>query len=109
LKKSHSTPRHHHERFDGRGYPLGLKGEDIPLFSRIILIGDTFDAMTSTRPYRKGLKYEVAFNELREFSGEQFDPALVEHFISAIEEDRAEGTSTFYLKIIDSTFKKDAA
>ncbi|EQC44413.1 HD-GYP domain-containing protein, partial [Bacteriovorax sp. DB6_IX] len=60
----------------GRGYPDGLKGEDIPLFSRIILIADTFDAMTSSRPYRKGLDYEIAYAELEEFSGSQFDPEL---------------------------------
>ena len=61
--------KHHHERYDGRGYPDGLKGEDIPLFSRIILIADTFDAMTSSRTYRKALDYQIAYDELVEFSG----------------------------------------
>lgn len=101
--------KHHHERYDGRGYPDGLKGEDIPLFSRIILIADTFDAMTSTRPYRKGLHYDVAFAELEEFAGSQFDPNLVKDFISAMTKDRAEKSDTFSLKIIAGEFKKEAA
>ncbi|MCO4793879.1 MAG: HD-GYP domain-containing protein [Bacteriovoracaceae bacterium] len=101
--------KHHHERFDGRGYPDGMAGEDIPLYSRIILIADTFDAMTSTRPYRKGLPYEVAFEELREFAGSQFDPGLVEYFIKAMERDKSRNVSSFSLDIIDGEFKKDAA
>lgn len=101
--------KHHHERYDGRGYPDGMAGEDIPLYSRIILIADTFDAMTSTRPYRKGLPYEVAFEELREFAGSQFDPNLVEYFIKAMEKDQASNQPTFALGIIDGEFKKDAA
>ena len=99
----------HHERYDGRGYPDGLKGEDIPLYSRIILIADTFDAMTSTRPYRKGLPYEVAFNELEEFSGSQFDPELVVHFIKAMQKEEAKDEKTFKLTIIDGDFEKQAA
>ena len=101
--------KHHHERYDGRCYPDGMAGEDIPLYSRIILIADTFDAMTSTRPYRKGLPYEVAFEELREFAGSQFDPNLVEFFIKAMERDQAQNQPTFALGIIDGEFKKDAA
>jgi putative nucleotidyltransferase with HDIG domain len=101
--------KHHHERFDGRGYPDGLAGDDIPLYSRIILIADTFDAMTSTRPYRKGLPYEVAFNELEEFSGSQFDPELVKHFISAMTKEDSKGEETFELNIVEGEFKKDAA
>ena len=75
--------RHHHERFDGRGYPDGLMGENIPLASRIILVVDTYDAMTWSRPYRKGLPTEVAYKELAEFAGRQFDPRLVEIFLKA--------------------------
>lgn len=75
--------RFHHERFDGRGYPEGVKGEEIPLASRIILVVDTFDAMTWSRPYRKGLSSEVAYKELQDFAGRQFDPKLVEIFKSA--------------------------
>jgi len=69
--------RNHHERFDGKGYPDGLKGEQIPIESRIILIADTFDAMTSDRPYRKAMTTERAFDELRRYAGTQFDPDLV--------------------------------
>lgn len=76
--------KYHHERFDGLGYPDGLKGQDIPLYARIILIADTFDAMTSTRPYRLALDKEIAFEELRRCSGTQFDPILVETFIKAL-------------------------
>ncbi len=76
--------RHHHERFDGHGYPDGLVGHEIPLYSRIILIADTFDAMTSTRPYRLALDKEMAIRELQNCSGTQFDTPLVEAFISAM-------------------------
>lgn len=76
--------RNHHERYDGQGYPDGLKGEEIPLFARIIFIADTYDAMTSTRPYRLALEREAAFRELRKYAGTQFDPTLVETFILAI-------------------------
>ncbi|OFZ19612.1 MAG: hypothetical protein A2X94_17375 [Bdellovibrionales bacterium GWB1_55_8] len=75
--------RHHHERIDGGGYPDGLIGEDIPLASRIILISDTFDAMTTTRPYRAGLPFERAYKELVQFAGTQFDFQLVKLFIRA--------------------------
>jgi response regulator RpfG family c-di-GMP phosphodiesterase len=69
--------RHHHERFDGKGYPNGLKGDKIPLESRMILIADTFDAMTTDRPYRRALTTEQALDELKRFAGTQFDPYLV--------------------------------
>jgi putative nucleotidyltransferase with HDIG domain len=101
--------KHHHERFDGRGYPDGLKGEQIPLFSRIILIADTFDAMTSTRVYRKGLPYQVAFDELNEFAGSQFDPNLVKHFINGMQKEQAKGEDKFYIPLMDEMFDKDAA
>jgi HD-GYP domain-containing protein (c-di-GMP phosphodiesterase class II) len=69
--------RHHHEQWDGSGYPAGLKGEEIPLESRIILLADTFDAMTSDRPYRRSMAWERALEEIKNFSGKQFDPELV--------------------------------
>jgi len=74
---------HHHERYDGKGYPDGLKGEDIPFYSRIIAIGDAFDAMTSDRPYRKGLPVEVALAEIEKNKGTQFDPVLADIFVKA--------------------------
>ena len=75
--------KHHHERFDGQGYPDGVVGEGIPLIARLILICDTFDAMTTTRPYRKGLPFDFAYRELLTFSGRQFDKNLVQIFLKA--------------------------
>jgi len=72
---------HHHERWDGSGYPDGLKDDSIPLEARILAIADAFDAMTSLRPYRAPLSYKEAINELKRASGSQFDPRLVEIFI----------------------------
>lgn len=76
--------RHHHERFDGKGYPYGLSGESIPLESRILAVADSFEAMTSDRPYRKALSDEQAVAELRRCAGSQFDPAIVEAFLKAL-------------------------
>ncbi len=76
---------HHHERYDGSGYPDGLKGEDIPLEARILAIADAVAAMTSERPYSETLTHEQAMEELKRYSGKQFDPYLVEQFISAYE------------------------
>ncbi|MGE0787503.1 MAG: HD domain-containing phosphohydrolase [Sandaracinaceae bacterium] len=82
----------HHERWDGRGYPLGLKAQDIPLIARIISVADTYDAMTSDRAYRKALPHEVAVNEIMRCSGMQFDPDCAQPFAEAIESDRDERT-----------------
>lgn len=73
--------KHHHERFDGKGYPGNLKGDKIPLGSRIIALADTYDAMTSTRPYRKGLSHETALEEIKNCAGSQFDPDIVDIFV----------------------------
>jgi HD-GYP domain-containing protein (c-di-GMP phosphodiesterase class II) len=73
---------YHHERYDGKGYPTGLAGRDIPLMGRIICLADCFDAMTSNRTYRKALPLEVALTEIRRCSGTQFDPELAEAFLS---------------------------
>ncbi len=72
---------HHHERYDGQGYPAGLVGENIPLMGRIICLADCFDAMTSNRTYRKAMPLEVAMTEIRRCSGTQFDPGLTEAFL----------------------------
>ena len=69
---------HHHERYDGRGYPDGLEGEDIPTESRILAVADAFVAMTEDRPYRRALSVDAAFRELGAHSGLQFDPAVVD-------------------------------
>lgn len=73
--------RNHHERMDGKGYPDGLKGEEIPLDVRIVTLADAFDAMTTSRAYRSALPSELAVEELKLFSGTQFDPDLVNLFI----------------------------
>jgi HD-GYP domain-containing protein (c-di-GMP phosphodiesterase class II) len=70
----------HHEKWDGTGYPLGAKGEEIPIECRILSIVDAFDAMTNDRPYRKALSTEYAMLEIKKCSGAQFDPSLVEVF-----------------------------
>ena len=72
---------HHHENFDGKGYPGGLKGEEIPMGSRIVSVIDAFDAMVSSRPYREGMPFEEAERRLIEASGTQFDPEVVERFL----------------------------
>jgi response regulator RpfG family c-di-GMP phosphodiesterase len=71
----------HQERYDGTGYPRGLKGDQIPLGARIFAVVDTLDAMTMNRPYRKALPYERAHEEIRQFTGSQFDPEVVDHFL----------------------------
>jgi putative nucleotidyltransferase with HDIG domain len=81
---------HHHERFDGTGYPDGLRGEEIPLGARIISLADAFESMTSDRPYRKALPIEEAVAELRYGSGRQFDPRVVEVFMKLAEEGKIE-------------------
>jgi HD-GYP domain-containing protein (c-di-GMP phosphodiesterase class II) len=70
----------HHERFDGKGYPQGLKGEEIPIAARIITVADAFDAMTSDRPYRSAMPIEVAAIEITKHAQAQFDPAVAEAF-----------------------------
>jgi putative nucleotidyltransferase with HDIG domain len=78
---------HHHERFDGNGYPQSMKGNDIPLTARIFSIVDSFDAMTNNRPYRKKMSQADALAEIKRCSGTQFDPAIVEIFIETISSD----------------------
>ncbi len=83
-----SIVKHHHERFDGKGYPSKLAGEDIPLYARIIAIADAFDAMTSDRQYRKGLPIDVAKDELIKNADTQFEGNLARKFVKIIERDR---------------------
>jgi hypothetical protein len=78
---------HHHERIDGRGYPLGLKGSEIPEFARVIAVADAFDSMTTTRSYRGARPVLDAIAELRRCKGSQFDPVMVESLAVAIAAD----------------------
>ncbi len=78
--------RHHHERFDGKGYPDGLKGENIPLYARILALADAYDAMTSARPYRNAPSKEDAIREIEKGRGTQFDPKLADIFLEVIKQ-----------------------
>jgi HD-GYP domain-containing protein (c-di-GMP phosphodiesterase class II) len=78
--------RSHHERWDGKGYPEGLAGEDIYLPARIFMMADTFDAMTTDRPYRKALPMHVALEEIDRHAGTQFDPDIARAWVELCEE-----------------------
>jgi len=84
LKEHALIVKYHHERWDGMGYPSGLKGKDIPLISRIISVADSFDAMTSSRSYRKALDDSFAIKELEKNSWKQFDGEIVEVFLREV-------------------------
>jgi len=90
LKNSCKAIYHHHEKFDGKGYPDGIKSEDIPILARIIAAADAYDAMGSDRPYRKKLSKEKILKELEDQSGKQFDPQIVKALISIINREREE-------------------
>lgn len=86
LKLISNWLKYHHERYDGQGYPEGLVGEQIPISSRIIAIADTYDAMTSSRSYRRALSHQEAISEINRCSGTQFDPELARLFVSISDE-----------------------
>ena len=86
LQAGAEIARGHHEKFDGSGYPDGLKGKDIPLFSRIVAVADVFDALTSERPYKKAWELEAAVDFLTAGSGTHFDPECVQAFLQAWED-----------------------
>lgn len=85
LKNAIAGIRHHQERYDGKGYPDGLAGEEIPLFGRIVCVADAFDAMTSNRPYRKSMSIEYSLEEIRKCSGIHFDPVCTKAFFESYE------------------------
>jgi HD-GYP domain-containing protein (c-di-GMP phosphodiesterase class II) len=74
----------HHERYDGKGYPSGIRGNNIPLEARILCVADAYDAMLSDRPYRRGMEKEEALEELRDNSGTQFDPLVVDTLLNIL-------------------------
>jgi putative nucleotidyltransferase with HDIG domain len=86
LQKASRVVLFHHESYDGKGYPYGLKAEEIPLEARIFAIADTLDAITSDRPYRKGKSFRAAYDEIERVRGTQFDPSIVDAFLSVPEE-----------------------
>jgi len=91
LRLALDIPYFHHEKWDGSGYPLGLKGESIPLSARIFAIVDVWDALTSDRPYRKAWQVPEVLSYIREQSGKHFDPQVVDTFLSLIDRDMADG------------------
>jgi putative nucleotidyltransferase with HDIG domain len=100
LQKYVEPVKHHHEYYNGKGYPDGLDGDGIPLYAAIISIADTYDAMTSTRPYRKALSKEEACKELEEGAGKQFHPELVKAFLRAIEHGGQPSLHPYLTKVI---------
>jgi len=90
LKNSYEAIYHHHEKYNGKGYPDGLKEKDIPLLARIIAVADAYDAMGSDRPYRKKLNKDKILNELKDQAGKQFDPEVVKALISVLGREREE-------------------
>ena len=93
LKSAATYIRHHHERYDGGGYPAKLQGKDVPLEARILCLADAYDAMLSPRPYRKRLTPEEAEEELLKHSGTQFDPVLVKAFLRALSQRKQKKSS----------------
>ena len=89
LKEAKNLATYHHERWDGKGYPSGKAGEDIPLSARIMAVADVFDALVSKRSYKEPFTFEKAMDIIREGSGTQFDPVIAEIFIEASDEVRA--------------------
>ena len=88
IKNVADGAKYHHERYDGKGYNTGLKGEEIPLTARIIGLADAFDAMTSKRVYRPAMKMDKVIQELKDGSGTQFDPKLVEILLELLNSGR---------------------
>jgi HD-GYP domain-containing protein (c-di-GMP phosphodiesterase class II) len=85
MKEVGNIMRAHHEKWDGSGYPEGLRGEEIPVQARIISVADAFDAITTDRPYRKAADIKTAAEEIKKFSNREFDPVVVNAFLKACE------------------------
>jgi len=93
LSETVPAVRHHHERFDGAGYPDGLVGEAIPRLARVMAVADSYDAMTSNRAYRPAMTRDQALAEIRRVSGTQLDPHMADTFANMLEDDRESGVS----------------
>ncbi len=104
LKQSADVARHHHERYDGKGYPDGLKGTDIPLYARIIAIADGYDVMNTNHACRNSLPETAIIREFRENSGTQFDPELTDIFLMLLEEHRLDINSDYLHQELDPGF-----
>jgi HD-GYP domain-containing protein (c-di-GMP phosphodiesterase class II) len=89
LKEAKNLATYHHERWDGKGYPSGKAGEDIPLSARIMAVADVFDALVSKRSYKEPFSFEKAMDIIKEGAGTQFDPEIAEIFVEAADEVRA--------------------
>jgi len=90
LKNSYEAIYHHHEKYNGKGYPDGIKEKNIPLSARIIAVADAYDAMGSDRPYRKKLNKDKILKELKDQSGKQFDPEIVKTLLLVLNREREE-------------------
>ena len=88
LKEAKNIAMYHHEKWDGSGYPTGLKGEEIPLSARIMAVSDVFDALVSARVYKPGMKFEDAMNIIKEGAGKHFDPIVAKVFLECEEDVR---------------------
>jgi putative nucleotidyltransferase with HDIG domain len=100
LQKYVEPVKHHHEYYNGEGYPDGLDGDGIPLYAAIISIADTYDAMTSSRPYRRALSKEEACKELEKGAGKQFHPELVKAFLRAMKHGGQPSVHPYLAKVI---------
>jgi HD-GYP domain-containing protein (c-di-GMP phosphodiesterase class II) len=109
LAEANAGIMHHHERLDGLGYPMGLRGDQIPEFARVIAVADAFDSMTTTRSYRGARSVEDAVVELRRCKGTQFDPPMVEALVRALDEHgwEPETTPLFTVQDADEVFDQD--
>ena len=103
LKRAREYVKHHHEYFDGTGYPDGLSGDDIPIGARLIMVSDAYDAMTTDRPYRKAIGHDKAIEELKRMSGKQFDPKVVEALLELV----ADGEEEINRLIRDEEFTEN--
>ena len=94
----HNIVEHHHERYDGNGYPHGLKEEEVPISVYVVQLADTVDAMASDRLYRKGLSKEVIRDEIEKYSGTQFHPKVAQAYLSILKREEKKEAKTNFIK-----------